>query len=93
MDIEPAQAIKRRLAADPSRVVRCFELSNAGHQLMIDQPESFNNIVLKVINDAEEVSGLTSHDCQIPNQALEAIKKMEDAGSGTHGGTRPVRDD
>ena len=51
MDIRPAQRIKRRLAQDPvsaDRVVRCFELEEAGHQLMIDQPDSFNDILLKV---------------------------------------------
>ena len=51
MDIRPAQRIKRQLAQDPAsadRVVRCFELEEAGHQLMIDQPDSFNDILLKV---------------------------------------------
>ena len=40
------------------RVVRCFELEGAGHQLMIDQPDSFNDIVLKAIHDDEVAEGM-----------------------------------
>jgi len=81
MDNRPAQQIKRRLAQQAGRVVRCFELEGAGHQLMIDQPESFNDIVLKVIHDDEVARGMFPHTIEYSSaDSLKAIMRMEAAG-------------
>mmetsp|Transcript_98105 Transcript_98105/g.280791 ORF Transcript_98105/g.280791 Transcript_98105/m.280791 type:complete len:169 (-) Transcript_98105:87-593(-) len=84
MDIRPAQRIKRRLAQDPvsaGRVVRCFELEEAGHQLMIDQPDSFNDILLQAIHEDEVAMGLRPHKFELSSpSSLEAIMRMEAAG-------------
>jgi len=84
MDIRPARRIKRRLAQDTKsadRVVRCFELEEAGHQLMIDQPDAFNDIVLKSIHDDEVAGGMEPHKFEYSSAgSLEAIRRMEAAG-------------
>ena len=83
MDNRPAQQIKRRLGreAGAGRVVRCFELEEAGHQLMIDNPESFNDIILKVIHDDEVAAGMSPHTFKYSSPgSLAAIMRMEAAG-------------